>query len=51
MVKRRELKVLFGTDVASEGLNLQTLGTLINLDLPRNPIRLEQRKGTFQRIG
>ena len=51
MVKRRELKILVGTDAASEGLNLQSLGTLINLDLPWNPTRLEQRKGRIQRIG
>ncbi|MDX1260711.1 phospholipase D-like domain-containing anti-phage protein [Exiguobacterium sp. K1] len=51
LVKRRELKILVGTDSASEGLNLQTLGTLINLDLPWNPTRLEQRKGRIQRIG
>ncbi len=51
MVKRRELRVLVGTDAASEGLNLQTLGSLINLDLPWNPTRLEQRKGRIQRIG
>jgi superfamily II DNA/RNA helicase len=43
--------VLVGTDAASEGLNLQTLGTLINIDLPWNPTRLEQRKGRIQRIG
>lgn len=51
MVKTGELKVIFGTDAASEGLNLQTLGTLINIDLPWNPTRLEQRKGRIQRIG
>lgn len=51
MVKSRELKLLIGTDSASEGLNLQMLGTLINLDLPWNPTRLEQRKGRIQRIG
>lgn len=51
MVKFREIKILVGTDAASEGLNLQTLGTLINLDLPWNPTRLEQRKGRIQRIG
>ncbi|MDD4803033.1 MAG: helicase-related protein, partial [Syntrophomonas sp.] len=51
MVKSREIKILVGTDAASEGLNLQTLGTLINLDLPWNPTRLEQRKGRIQRIG
>lgn len=51
MVKNRELKIIVGTDAASEGLNLQTLGTLINLDLPWNPTKLEQRKGRIQRIG
>ena len=51
MVKSREIKLLVGTDAASEGLNLQTLQTLINVDLPWNPTRLEQRKGRIQRIG
>jgi superfamily II DNA/RNA helicase len=51
MVKKREITVLVGTDAASEGLNLQTLSTLINVDLPWNPTRLEQRKGRIQRIG
>jgi superfamily II DNA or RNA helicase len=51
LVKARELTILVGTDAASEGLNLQTLGTLINIDLPWNPTRLEQRKGRIQRIG
>ena len=50
-VRRGELRLLLGTDAASEGLNLQRLGTLINLDLPWNPSRLEQRKGRIQRIG
>ncbi len=45
------LRLVIGTDAASEGLNLQRLGTLINLDLPWNPTRLEQRKGRIQRIG
>lgn len=51
MVKNKQIKILVGTDAASEGLNLQTLGSLINLDLPWNPTRLEQRKGRIQRIG
>ncbi len=51
MVKSRDLRILVGTDSASEGLNLQTLGSLINIDLPWNPTRLEQRKGRIQRIG
>jgi hypothetical protein len=50
-VRKGEIKLLFGTDAASEGLNLQRLGTLINIDLPWNPTRLEQRKGRIQRIG
>jgi hypothetical protein len=51
MVKSGDLRLIIGTDAASEGLNLQRLGTLINLDLPWNPTRLEQRKGRIQRIG
>lgn len=39
------------TDAACEGLNLQTLGTLINIDLPWNPSRLEQRLGRIKRFG
>lgn len=50
-VKSGEIRLLLGTDAASEGLNLQRLATLINLDLPWNPTRLEQRKGRIQRIG
>ena len=50
-VRKGELTLLVGTDSASEGLNLQRLSTLINLDLPWNPTRLEQRKGRIQRIG
>ncbi|MBN1991942.1 MAG: helicase SNF2 [Anaerolineae bacterium] len=51
MVRRGEIRLMLGTDAASEGLNLQSLSTLINLDLPWNPTRLEQRKGRIQRIG
>ena len=50
-VRNGDLRLLLGTDAASEGLNLQRLGTLINIDLPWNPTRLEQRKGRIQRIG
>ena len=51
MVRTGDLRLLLGTDAASEGLNLQRLARLINLDLPWNPTRLEQRKGRIQRIG
>lgn len=50
-VKERKLKLVVATDAACEGLNLQTLGTLINVDLPWNPSRLEQRLGRIKRFG
>jgi superfamily II DNA or RNA helicase len=50
-VKEREIRLLVATDAACEGLNLQTLGTLINVDLPWNPARLEQRLGRIKRFG
>ena len=44
--------VLIATDAGSEGLNLQgTCRLVINLELPWNPIRLEQRIGRVDRIG
>ena len=51
MVRTGELRLLLGTDAASEELNLQRLARLIILDFPWNPTRLGQRKGRFQRIG
>jgi superfamily II DNA/RNA helicase len=51
MVRERRLQLLVATDAACEGLNLQTLGTLINIDLPWNPSRLEQRLGRIKRFG
>jgi ERCC4-related helicase len=50
-VKKREIRLVIATDAACEGLNLQTLGALINVDLPWNPSRLEQRLGRIKRIG
>jgi len=50
-VKKREIRLLVATDAACEGLNLQTLGSLINVDLPWNPARLEQRLGRIKRLG
>src|SRR5207302_2379142 len=34
MINDGSIRLLLGTDAASEGLNLQRLGSLINLDLP-----------------
>jgi superfamily II DNA or RNA helicase len=36
---------------AGEGLNLQFSSIMINVDLPWNPMRLEQRIGRIQRLG
>ncbi|MBM4430490.1 MAG: hypothetical protein FJ026_09125, partial [Chloroflexi bacterium] len=45
------VRILLGTEAASEGLNLQTCGVLINYDMPWNPMRVEQRIGRIDRIG
>jgi len=47
----KDVKILLCTDAASEGLNLQTCGVLINYDMPWNPMRAEQRIGRIDRIG
>jgi superfamily II DNA or RNA helicase len=46
------LPLLLATDAAAEGLNLQTrCRVVVNLELPWNPMRLEQRIGRVDRIG
>lgn len=47
----RELDVLIGTDVISEGQNLQDCDYLINYDIHWNPVRIIQRFGRIDRIG
>ena len=45
-------QILLATDAAGEGLNLHHRCRLvINLELPWNPMRLEQRIGRVDRIG
>ncbi len=45
-------RVLVATDAAGQGLNLQAACRLVvNLELPWNPMRLEQRIGRVDRIG
>jgi Helicase conserved C-terminal domain/PLD-like domain/SNF2-related domain len=51
MVEDQDIRIMVATDAACEGLNLQRLGTLINVDLPWNPTRLEQRIGRIKRFG
>ena len=50
--ERADRAVLLATDAAGEGLNLQGRCRLVvNLELPWNPMRLEQRIGRVDRIG
>ena len=45
-------RVLLATDAAGEGLNLhERCRAVVNLELPWNPMRLEQRIGRVDRIG
>jgi len=49
---RGSARVLLATDAAGEGLNLQSRCRLVvNLELPWNPMRLEQRIGRVDRLG
>lgn len=48
---RDNAEILIATDVASEGLNLQFCDTVINYDLPWNPMKIEQRIGRCHRYG
>ena len=50
-LRASKIRVLACTDAASEGLNLQAAGALINYDLPWNPSKVEQRIGRIDRIG
>src|SRR3990172_699931 len=47
----REGQVLLCTEAAGEGRNLQFCNTMVNYDLPWNPMRIEQRVGRIHRIG
>jgi len=51
MLHQKKIHVLICTDAASEGLNLQAAGAIVNYDLPWNPSRVEQRIGRIDRIG
>jgi SNF2 family DNA or RNA helicase len=48
---RDDADVLLSTGSGGEGRNLQFANTVINFDLPWNPMRLEQRVGRVHRIG
>jgi SNF2 family DNA or RNA helicase len=48
---RDSVPVMLCTDSGGEGCNLQFADTLINYDLPWNPMRIEQRIGRVHRFG
>ena len=43
--------MLLTTEAAGEGRNLQFCHVMVNVDLPWNPMRIEQRLGRLHRIG
>jgi superfamily II DNA or RNA helicase len=44
-------RVLLSSPAGGEGVNLQFCRTLVNYDLPWNPMRIEQRIGRLHRLG
>ncbi len=44
-------RVLLSSEVGSEGIDLQFCRTVVNYDLPWNPMRVEQRIGRIDRVG
>jgi hypothetical protein len=43
--------ILLATDVAAEGLDLQTAGRVVHYDLPWTSVRMDQRNGRALRLG
>ena len=48
---RDDVPVLISMESGGEGRNIQFCNTIINFDLPWNPMRIEQRIGRIHRIG
>ena len=46
-----EVPILLSTESGGEGRNMQFCNTIVNFDLPWNPMRIEQRIGRLHRIG
>jgi superfamily II DNA or RNA helicase len=49
--RRGEFDILLANRVASEGLDFEFCSTVVNYDLPWNPMEVEQRIGRIDRIG
>ena len=45
------IKILLSSEVGSEGLDMQFCDTIVNYDLPWNPMVVEQRIGRIDRFG
>ena len=48
---RGSVPIMLCSESGGEGRNLQFANTLVNFDLPWNPMRIEQRVGRIHRIG
>jgi SNF2 family DNA or RNA helicase len=48
---REDRQVFLSTEAGGEGRNLQFARTVVNYDLPWNPLRIEQRIGRVHRLG
>ncbi len=48
---RDNRRVFLSTEAGGEGRNLQFARTIVNYDLPWNPLRIEQRIGRVHRLG
>jgi SNF2 family DNA or RNA helicase len=48
---REEVPLLLSTESAGEGRNLQFCHVMVNMDLPWNPMQIEQRLGRLHRVG
>jgi SNF2 family DNA or RNA helicase len=48
---RQQVPIMLCSETGGEGRNLQFANTLINYDLPWNPMKIEQRVGRIHRIG
>jgi SNF2 family DNA or RNA helicase len=48
---REDVPILLSTESAGEGRNLQFCHVMVNMDLPWNPMQIEQRLGRLHRVG
>jgi len=49
--KKSDIDLLILSEAGNEGIDLQFCSTLVNYDLPWNPMRIEQRIGRIDRLG